>query len=292
MNYDRGIILGPDAQIDVRTNEVHIRTSEPNPGLLRHSLLYWDKIDFPQNNIIHVSSSSIDFLIKAGVAQSTQIRVGGSGGMAALYVAAQFAAFRELNSQNPDMWTFGQHAQEFSGLDGEITQAQIAEIEINSVLPTPPDDTPLEDILELKRKRESEFRSLRIAVDELYDEVLKSAQMPRAQSAAIYRLQSVIHDIRAVVDKSWLERVKSSVKFDFNLPASFGVGAAGYLSGQAASIAFGIPGLEQVGAAGAAALAAIKLDAKLGSVLKGLPESAKAFAYLYHVEKEFPGMLK
>ncbi len=292
MNSDRGIILGPDAEIDVKTNRIHIRNTEPNAGLLRHALLYWDRIDFPQNNIIHVNSDAIDFLTKSGVAQSTLIRVNGIGDMAALYVAAQFEAFRELNTQSPDMWTFGQHARDFSGLDGEIAQAQVAEIEINSVLPTPPDDTPLEDILELKMKRLAEFRSLRIAVDELYDEVLKSAQMPRAEGAAVHRLQSVILDIRAVVDKTWLERVKSSVKFDFNLPASFSTGEAGYFAGQAASISFAIPGLEHVGAAGGAVLAALKFDTKLGSVLSGLPEGAKSFAYLFHVEKEFPGTLK
>lgn len=292
MNYERGIILGPDAEIDVKNNKIHIRNSEPNAGLLRHALLYWDKIDFPQNNIIHVNSASIDFLTKSGVAQSTQIHANGSGDMAALYVAAQFEAFRELNNQSPDMWTFGQHAREFSGLNDEITHAQIAEIEINSALPTPPDDTPLEDILELKLKHQTEFRSLRIAVDELYEEVLKSAQMPRAEGAVVHRLQSVILDIRAVVDKSWLERVKSSVKFDFNLPTSFSAGVAGYFAGQTASVAFGIPGLEQVGAASGAALAALKFDAKLGPVLRGLPEGSRSFAYLYHVEKAFPGTLK
>jgi hypothetical protein len=67
----------------------------------------------------------------------------------------------------------------------EITQGALAEIEINSVLPIPSEDTPLAGILELREKRKNEFRALRAAAGELYDEALKSAQMPRAQSAAV-----------------------------------------------------------------------------------------------------------
>lgn len=282
MVYERGIILGPDAKIDVASNSIHMITSEPNAGLLRHALLYWDKIDFPQNNIIRVESSDIEFLKQAGVAQTTQIRVDMSGEMATLYVAAQFAAFHQLNNNNPNMWTLGQHTKEFSGLSSEITKAQLAEIEINGVLPTPPDDTPLADILELKQKRLDEFRALRIAVDELYDEVLKSAQMPRAKSAAIYRLLTVIKDIRSCVDQSWLDRLKSSVKFDFNIPT---VVAAAWGGDAVASSVF--PGLEPIGAAAGAMLSTIKFESKLGFVLKNLPENSKSFAYLYYVENAF-----
>lgn len=268
MSNERGIILGPDAEIDVGSNRVHIRTTDPDPGLLRHALLYWDKIDFPQSNIIHVGSNDIEFLKQAGVAQTTQIRVNSSGDMAALYVAAQFAAFHALNAKNPDMWTLGQHAKGFGGLNSEITRAQLAEIEINGVLPTPPNDTPLAEILELKAKRHTEFRSLRVAVDEIYEEVLRSVQLPRAESAAMHRLQSVIRDIRACVDATWLDRVKSSIKFDFNLPSAITSGIGGSVIGQAASVAFGVPGLEYVGAAAGAAAAAIKklsVNSKLSS---------------------------
>jgi hypothetical protein len=283
MQYERGVILGPDTEINVATNKVHMITSEPNAGLLRHALLYWDKIDFPQNNIIRVESRDIEFLKQVGVAQTTQIRMSMGGEMAALYVAAQFAAFRHLNKENPDMWTLGQHAKSFTGFSSEITKAQLAEIEINGVLPTPPDDTPLADILELKQKRQNEFRALPIAVDELYDEVLKSAQMPRAESAAVHRLQTVIEDIRNCVDQSWLDRLKSSVKFDFNIPTAIANAING---GVAASVMFD-PTLAPIGAAAGAMVNSIKFESKLGSVLKNMPENTKGFAYLYHVEKAF-----
>lgn len=287
MSYERGIILGPDAEIDVHSNRIHIRTTEPNPGFLRHALLYWDKIDFPQNNIIHVGSADIDFLKQAGAAQTTQIRMTSSGEGAALYVAAQFAAFHLLNDKSPNMWTLGQHARDFNGMSSEITRAQLAEIEINGVLPTPPNDTPLAEILNFKEKRRDEFRTLRIAVDEIYDDVLRSAHLPRAESAAIHRLQSVIADIRACVDPTWLDRAQSSAKFEFSLPSAIAAGWVGLELGQSASAAFGIPGLEYVGAAVGAATSAIKFEAKLGSVLRTLPDGSKNFAYLYHVQKEF-----
>jgi hypothetical protein len=140
----------------------------------------------------------------------------------------------------------------------------------------------LADILELKQKRQNEFRALRIAVDELYDEVLKSAQMPHAESAAVHRLQTVIKDIQSCVDQSWLDRLKSSIKFDFNIPTAL-VSSWG---GSAVTSAV-FPGLEPIGAAAGAMLSTIKFESKLGSTLKNLPENSKSFAYLYHVEKAF-----
>ena len=62
MGNERGIILGPDVYVNVKTNYMFFRTTDPNSGLLRHAVLYWDKIDFPQNNIIHIESNDINFL--------------------------------------------------------------------------------------------------------------------------------------------------------------------------------------------------------------------------------------
>jgi hypothetical protein len=280
MKNERGIILGPDVNVDVAANTVQIVTTSPNPGLLRHSVLYWDKIDFPQSNVIHIETKEIQELIKAGVAQSTQIIVDVSGPLASLYVASQFAAFYHLNDQNPEMWTMGQHARNFSGINSLISDAQIAELEINDVLPTPPENTPISTILELKNKRKDEFRALRIAVDELYDDVLKSAQMPRAKNAAVNRLQGAITDIRKCVDQSWLDRVKTSVKFDFNLPTLL---AQGFAGGVATSVVF--PGYEAVGVAAGAVAQCIKFEAKLGSAPAALSGDLKSFAYLYYADK-------
>ena len=292
MNMERGIILGPDVVLDIPNNKLQFRSTEPNAALLRHAVLYWDKIDFPQNNVINIVSQDIEFLKQEGVAQSTHVHLAGGMEMATMYAAAQIGAYIRLTQTNPHVWTMGQRGVEFIVGGAESGDTPFLEIELNDVLPTPPDGTPLAELLDIRRKRKDEFRALRIAVDELYEEILKSAQFPRAQSAAVFRLQQAVKDIRNAVDQSWSDRVKSSVKVDFSLPKIVYDATVGSVAGHAAAAAFGVPGLEYVGAGLNAALSAIRVDAKLGGRVPMLPESSKNFAYLYHVEKEFPGTIK
>jgi hypothetical protein len=240
--------------------------------------------------MIRLGSRDIDFLKTAGVAQTTKIGFSG-GELTAIYVETQFRAFHLLNQANPGMWTLGQQTKDFFGLPGGVTRQQIAEISLNSVLPIPPDDIPLADILELKSRRKNEFRALRVAVDELNDDMQKAVELPRGESAAVQRLQTAINDIRKIAHSSWLDRIKSFLKFDFAVHKAAVAGSGGYWLGEQASIAFGLPGLGAAGAAVAAALSPISFTAKIGTVLADLPRETRNYACLDHVEREFPGTL-
>ncbi|WP_369008014.1 DUF6236 family protein [Legionella sainthelensi] len=50
---------------------------------------------------------------------------------------------------------------------------------MNSVLPVPPYNIPLEYLFELKQKRKDEFSRLRISIDKLFDNALKWESLPR-----------------------------------------------------------------------------------------------------------------
>jgi len=230
-----------------------------------------------------LDSPEMDFLKQCGLAQSTVVTVNADS-LALRMAGAYLGAYHIRNKKEPAMWTLGNYATRFYGIRPLLTTAQLAEININNSLPTPSSDTALQDILEFKQKYGNKFRALRIAVDELYDEVLQSALPPRAESAAIIRLQNVVVDIRKCVNQTWLQRCISSSKFDFSLPASTVSAFGGYTIASAV----GIPGVEAIGAAAGAALASIKFESKLGSVIKELGDKGENFAYLYHVETEFP----
>jgi hypothetical protein len=60
MPLERGIIVGSDQVVDVTTNSITSASSDPNPGLPRQAVLYWDRIDFPQNNLMYVGCQDID----------------------------------------------------------------------------------------------------------------------------------------------------------------------------------------------------------------------------------------
>jgi hypothetical protein len=282
---ERGLIISSDVEVDVASKRISMRSSEPNAGLLRQAVLYWDRIDFPQNNLIHVESRDINFLKEEGIAQTTQIRVGG-GEMAALYVQAQFAAFDELNRTSPGTWTLGQSAAAFFAAPSSRTvQERLAEIALNALLPVPPDDEPLAELLAFKSTRKDELRKLRAYVDELYQEIVNSACLPRAESAALLRVQSAIADIRAVAEASWLRR-NCSIKFDYTLPKAL----AGALL--TSSVAIPFPGLEYPLAAAGALISGISVSAEPRKTLANLPDGVKNFAYLYHLAKQYPGTLK
>ena len=282
MNTEIVIIIGPEVEVYTKTNSIHFISSAPNPELLRHAVLYWDKLDFPQNNLVHIEASSdIDFLKQEGIAQQTNICIAQSGDFATLYLQAQFDAFKLLNQKEPDKWTIGQYTKNLIQPTVGLAEKHVIEMEINELLPVPPEDIPLADILELKQKRKDEFALLRVSIDELFDNALKWESLPRGKNAAITNLKNVITDIRKFVDTSWLIR-GASLKLEFNLPTI----VKGFLTGLALTESIGIPGLEYIGALSSP----IKFEKKFG--ISALPENTKQFAALYYLEKQFPGSIK
>ena len=70
---------------------------------LRQWVLYWDKIDWPTNNLIHLSSGGpeIDFLEQEGVLVRSDIRIAGGGNIGWGMVIAQGEAFRRHQEEAP-----------------------------------------------------------------------------------------------------------------------------------------------------------------------------------------------
>lgn len=78
---------------------------------LRKYLLFWDKIDYPVNNMIHVKGGpDIDFLIQEGIASSTEIRFqkmeAHENGI--LFLASQMIAFEKNNAVQDKEWSIAQ----------------------------------------------------------------------------------------------------------------------------------------------------------------------------------------
>ena len=273
----RGIVVTP--KFTVSGTSLHF------PGLvgiapddLRFYLLYWDKIDYPNNNLIHIASSPNDqFLIDAGVMTRTNIAVNASGGMETLYVSAQLDALRQLNTRDPGQWSLAQTSNAFYLPESESTETRSIEIELFSVLPVPTENVALEDILRFKEKRHDELVRLRIAMDKLYLDVDRSNDIPRAKNAAIIELEETLKALNRVANESWTTRLLPNLRVEFSLSELAGSAAAGELVGQR----FGItPG---VGAAIGAVSAAVKLGYGTVRRVKGLPDELKDFAYLNHI---------
>jgi hypothetical protein len=169
---ERGIVITPRFEFDGKA--LHF------PGLvgleaeaLRRYLLYWDKIDYPDNNLIGIGIGPDEqFLIEEGILKRTEIIFQGSGSVAHAYVFAQAQALQINNQREPGLWSMAQTGRALF-LPPEMShETRAIEIELYNALPVPSDEVSLEDILLFKDRRNDELLALRAAMNQLYLEVI------------------------------------------------------------------------------------------------------------------------
>jgi hypothetical protein len=195
---------------------------------LRKYLLYWDEIDYPDNNIISIGTSpDIKFLIEAGVVIRTRQQLIGRFSLdnGEIFLSAQQAAFEKHQKENPGLWSLAQLSQIPHFPDSKLFPA--IEFELWKCLPTPNLDVPLNEILEFKDKRSSELISLRVYMDEMYQNIISTADIPRAKDTAITKLEKALADVNQTLDEFGISKIISSLRGyisgDFINDASFGL---------------------------------------------------------------------
>lgn len=225
----RGIVISPPFE-PLITGGIRCG-GDPDPIELRKYLLYWDQIDYPSNNLVHISSADIDFLETTDALKRTRVAFQGRihSGNGEFFVAAQEAALRENQKLEPGAWTLAQlsgvpfYSQDVSGFG--------VEFELYGMLPIPVGDTPLVDILEFKERRRAEIEAFRIHMDDIYQKIIGSADIPRAKTTEIARLESAIKDLDASLRESGIKRfagnIRNTVNMDFSGLVGSGLGAAG-----------------------------------------------------------------
>ena len=252
------------------------------PTDLRYFLLYWDKLDFPQNNIIHIANSpDIQFLIEEGVLTRSQVRVsGGSANLEAGYVAAQFEVFRQKNEVEPGLWSLSQTTN-LLYVPEELSVEQVSiEIEIYKALPVPSENVSLDDVLEFKKRHNSELLQLRSALDDLYLNAVDSADVVRARNSAVDRLEMALEAVNKAANESFSEKLLASAKVELNgRDLMVGLAAGSTLSSQ-----FSLA--PEIGAIIGAAGASLKFELGPMKTVKGLPDELLDFAYLYRIEQQ------
>lgn len=311
----RGVILGPTFELDQARATFD---SGVDPLLLRQCLLFWDMIDWP---VLRGPSLApphgTDILISEGILQSStheyaaprtsgfsytlrdvQVTVrghadamhqvvfgeredGGGYTMNEMAFKAQALAFEHNNGNGSGLWSLAQ-PNPFLVLPVD-TAARTIEVQLYRSVPVPAADVPLEAVLNLKRRRNAELLAYRGAIDDLYQEVIRSGDIPHATARATARLQTAVLDMHQVMKDANMKRARVSAKIEFN-PAMIGdaitrvsaLGAAGYQLGFAeAAIAAGI-GLVS---------AAIKIQVQRVPKLPNIPPELASYAYLSTIER-------
>jgi hypothetical protein len=260
----------------------HIYFDQPgslNPQQLRFWLLFWDKLDFPANDLISFSlDAEGQFLQSAGVLNRTTVPTVNTGlgsvDPAADYVRTHIAAFRLLDEKEPGVWSLatGKDAISFPNEDLEVDRGLV--VSLHRAMPIPDKDVPLQDVLEFRTKRHDELIALRHHLEEIYQRILTAGDGELAINTELERLQLAISDhIKASRETGFKFRL-ADFEAGFNKLVP---GAATFFAGYAA----GLTVLQALIPAAAA-----MLDIKVGPSLKRHKATATPFRYIssYHRE--------
>ncbi|MBB1322489.1 DUF6236 family protein [Shewanella sp. SR43-8] len=278
---DRGIVVTPYFTFD--GHSLHF------PGLvgiestnLKHYLLYWDKVEFPNNNIIHIGDSpEFEFLYNENVLQRTNININGfSGNIGNVYLIAQAEAIRKLNEQDPGKWTLGQNSSRLFVPDSLSKNTSSVEFELYNILPSPGDDVSYEEILNFKVKRKDELAEFRMCMDDIYIDITKSNDIPRSKNVALTKLEKSISNLNVVASESWSSKFLSGFKVDISIPNVIDNSVKG--AGLAAMSSLPIT----LGAAAGAVASVMKFDFSTAPRVTGTKGLRNDFAYISSVNRD------
>lgn len=281
---ERGIIITPNYKV-LDGGGLQL-TGGVEAVNLRKYLLFWDKIDYPVNNMIHIGGGpDIEFLIQEGIATSTEVRFqrmeAHENGL--LFLASQMIAFEQNNKAEDKEWSIAQPTQrliipqEYSKIQGCL------EFELYNAVQIPTADVPLPEVVEFKIRRNAELLALRDSMDSIVDQIMSSQDIPKRKNKALNKLHRDLNDFNRVMKETKFQCVKRSLTSVATDPW-FGVAGAGALAKDYLPENYQpyVQGLN-VAALGACAL---KFAYQELSVGKSIPDEFRHFAYLSAMQNE------
>ena len=219
---ERGIVISPDFHFLPNGSTYFEAASDADE--LRKYLLYWDKIDVPLTTMVLFESSDFDFLGDVGVLTRTpfstsdvrlmQIRdsykmtLPKEAGIEILL--GHEHVFHEMCKKEPGAWSKAQMSTAL--LSKNEVNREAVEFELYNAIPVPNAATPLNDILEFKESHRDELIAFRTYLDELYQKIIASADIPRAKITELQRLETAIKDVNRVLNESKIRVALRSMK--------------------------------------------------------------------------------
>lgn len=251
---------------------------------LNYLILYWDRLVSPANRFIYLGFDNEEELAKCGVLFRPVFTPQGfmdGGGITDFHARTHVEALTMMREKEREVdWRMHFFNNEVSIHQEAAQQKEVVRFELAELLPVPPKDTPLHEILEFKERRNDELQALHGYLDELYLEVLNSGDFNLQRAKALSGLKASLEDLNKLNNQSWRSPIKfnlsTAFEFDLNQLMSAGLTAFSALNSTRP--------LEVLGVGTAVTLlgGAIKVKAQLQSVLKnGDPK----LAYLTNATK-------
>ena len=195
-------------------------------------------------------------------------------------LACQGLVAKELSSVQEVDWILHQFGGDVLVIPGLADEAAALRIRVASVLPVPPAQTRIVDVLEFKERRANDLTALHDCLDELYLDILRTPDMQLGSRKLVAELRSQIESLgsRSTVTSLW-PRFDLSVEFAVR-PRDVILGLAG---GAAAGAAIGTAVPLTAALWAIASLIEVKLSK---SVKFGVASPSNRLAYLSEAEKE------
>ena len=276
----RGIVISPEIDILGKNNMV-IRNSDIAPHKLREYLLYWDKIDFPINNIIHfVGNTDITYLQERGVLKRSEIKIQQSGEIVDLFLKSQLEAFFNNSNDTNTVWSLAQPNFNLALPKEFAQQTRSINVELYNNLPVPTSDVSLEDILFFKERRLDELYEFRYQMDKLYEDILNSQDIENSMERNLTLIQRKLSAIDQLLNESMMKRAFRSMKVNISISDLLTKALLGAMLGNELKFPLELGGI--VGAMSSF------INISIDFVLKptNLPSELKDYAYLYYSQNE------
>lgn len=201
----------------------------PQRGLLPEEInyytLYWDYISIPTNNILHVGVWMENDLIDCGVLNRPEFKVSRmtSAEYPRFHIQLQFKALDKLRKERSDIdWRIHQISDEVlmpKPSNSIMSTNDCVRLSLDRLLPVPSREVHICDILEFKLRRKPELMALHAYCDDLYLEVINSADQNLLHAKNFEKLKLAIEDLDKVSSEGW----QFPIKFNLDISPEFDI---------------------------------------------------------------------
>lgn len=275
----RGLVLFPPCSVS-DDGAVFSNDGDMSPVTLRKSVLFWDKLEIPSNNIVEIgfNTTDVEYLQSCGVVQRTRVEMFGSFDLMQALVNSHKTVFAALDEATPRAWSTASEDNNVVFTNDEMEDTSGVMVKLYDALLVPDGNIPLEDVLEFRERRRDELLALRHHLDDVYLKIITSPDSALVELSEIERLDLAIANYSKAIKEKKFSLTSTTLQANFSLTK------AGVAALTASSIAgpLGLP-LSSVAIAGIAA----GIDIRLGKGLKGNRSKDTPFQYINSLHREF-----
>ncbi len=197
---------------------------------LRYYILYWDKVVIPGNNLVYIGLPEEEQLIQSGALERPVVSFNGryeGDQVTNAILSCQSLVAQELVKDKSTDWVVHQLGGEPLFPNGFNQRRNIIRVDLASSLPVPTGNLNIYELLEFKEKRKDELYALHAHLDDLYEQILSSADQDLASKRAVSDLAKSIADLESVTNERFEKTGKFDLSAELNLSGKdISVGAA------------------------------------------------------------------